>query len=195
MTKSQRVLGWCCLFLLCSALGCRERRRGTSQGRSDGVVAKPAATPVNLLSPGQLVRFREAVSRQWGAELRVLRVELAPARITLQLQPSATEGAAEYSYTSGGFEGPFALALRGSGALEQNVFAFSAVEWENLPSLLELARTRVDAQQGQAERVLVRRNLPQDDSIGIRVYVKSPFRDGQVDADARGRPIEPGRYP
>jgi hypothetical protein len=40
--------------------------------------------------------------------------------------------------------------------------------------------------------VLIRRNLPHDDSIGIRVYVDSPLRSSHVDADARGKPFEPG---
>ena len=48
---------------------------------------------------------------------------------------------------------------------------------------------RIDAENGSVDFVLVRRNLPDSDDIRLRVYVKSPRRNGYLDADQTGQPL------
>jgi len=187
------------LFLvvaLCGATGgCRERRHGAAR-RTEAVAPQVNAPHESLLSPAGIAQFRQAVGAKWNAQIATLRVELSPERAAIQLRaPDDPSSLVEFVYTGTEFAGPFALTQRGSGQLEQNLFQFSAVDWDALPALLEAAKGRVDSQYGEPNRVLVRRNLPQDESVGFRVYVASPYRDSQVDADAHGKLIEPGRYP
>lgn len=187
------------LFLvvaLCGAAGgCRERRHGAAR-RTEAVAPQANAAHENLLSTTGIAQFRQAVSTKWNAQVPTLRVELSAERAAIQLRaPDDANSLVEYVYTGTEFAGPFALTPRGNGSAEQNLFQFSAVDWEALPALLDAAKARVDAQYGEPNRVLVRRNLPQDESVGFRVYVGSPYRDSQVDADAHGKLIEPGRYP
>ncbi|HTU61461.1 MAG TPA: hypothetical protein VMF89_23560, partial [Polyangiales bacterium] len=129
-------------------------------------------------------------------DLSVLRVEIWPERAELQVRaPNDPSALVSFVYTGSTFEGPFPLTRAGSGNVDSNLFGFASVDWSNVPATIEQAKARVDPQHGEASRLLVRRNLPHDDNVGLRVYVVSPYRDSHVDADARGRLLEAGRYP
>ena len=185
-------------LLLLGAFGCRERNRAAVARRTDALPATSAvASRASLLSGTELLRFKEAVTSQWGADLSVLRVEIWQDRAELQLRaPNDPAAFVSFVYTgSSTFEGPFPLTRAGSGNADSNLFGFASVDWSGVPGTLEQAKARVDPQHGEVSRLLVRRNLPHDDSVGLRVYVGSPYRDSHVDADARGRLLEAGRYP
>ena len=115
-------------------------------------------------------------------------LELSPERAVVQLEARERLGQlVQYEWRNGSLKGPIPIELRGKGTLAQNLFPFAAVELEAIPSLVELARARIDRDNGTLRSVLIRRNLPNDDSVGIRVYIDSPLRSGQLDAYARGR--------
>jgi hypothetical protein len=87
------------------------------------------------------------------------------------------------------------VELRGSGALGENLFPLSSLKVEQIPELARAAVARVDREHGRVERIVIRRNLPADEAVGIRVYVDSPIRSSHVDADARGKISESARVP
>jgi hypothetical protein len=74
--------------------------------------------------------------------------------------------------------------------LENNLFHLELKSLEVVPKLVDTAVQRIDAEQGRAERVLLRRSLPESDDVRYRVYVASPAWSGQLDADERGAPLD-----
>lgn len=164
-----------------------------SRRRSDAVPSSTVAPGPSLYGADALSDAMTAIRSRVG-DADVLSLELAPERATIQVRLSTDRHrVVQYEWKSGRLFGPEPVQLRGKGALEANLFPLSAVEFGNVPALVRSAVERVDAANGKVERILVRRNLPADDAIGMRVYVASPIRNGHVDADARGRVIEPGK--
>lgn len=105
----------------------------------------------------------------------MLAVELTADHATFQVESTkAPRRLEQYEWRAGELSGPFPVEVRGSGSLEQDLFAFSAVDWKSTPALLTAARASVDVEHGQVSKVLIRRNLPHDEAIGIHVYVDSP---------------------
>ena len=47
--------------------------------------------------------------------------------------------------------------------------------------------SRIDAENGSVDLVLVRRNFPDSDDVRLRVYVTSPRKSGYVDANGDGQ--------
>lgn len=123
-------------------------------------------------------------------------LELTREHATIQVEaPNARGAVVQYEWGDGTLKGPIPVELHGSGALDTNLFPLSAVELREIPGLARAAVERIDREHGQVERIVVRRNLPTDEAVGIRVYVKSPIRSSHVDADARGRINDGSRVP
>ena len=57
------------------------------------------------------------------------------------------------------------------------------------PDLVRRAVDKVDAKNGKVGYVIVKRNLPIDMDVQFRVFVKSPLKDGFVNADKNGKLI------
>jgi hypothetical protein len=126
----------------------------------------------------------------------LLRLEVASDQALVQVEaPGKLGQLVQYQWRAGTLSAPVPIELRGKGNLSQNLFPLSALDLSSLPALIDAAVARIDPEEGKASRVLIRRNLPQDDSVGIRVYVDSPRRSSHADADARGKLLEPGKYP
>ena len=122
-----------------------------------------------------------------GESASVLSIEIFPARLLIQVANANRDGVVAYEWSREQLRGPLPVELRGPGTLSSNVFSLSSVELANVPDFARAARLRVDAEHGEVTRVLIRRNLPIDDSVVMRAYVTSPLRSGQLDADAAGR--------
>ena len=196
MTRSKfaRRAALASLFLAALALGCRERGSKSNQ-RSEAVSASASAGP-GLFDRDALLPLLSALRDKAGADPSLLRLELAGDQALVQVEaPGRLGQLVQYQWRAGTLSAPVPVELRGKGNLSQNLFPLSALDLSSLPTLIDAALSRIDAEHGKASRVLVRRNLPQDDSVGIRVYVDSPLRSGHVDADARGKLLEPGKYP
>lgn len=146
-----------------------------------------SAAELDLFEQSTLMRALTEIRTRVGAA-SVLMLELTQARAIIQVEAAEARGTVvQYEWVDGTLVGPIPVELRGSGALDSNVFPLSAVELQELPNLTRAAVERIDREHGQVERIVVRRNLPTDEAVGIRVYVKSPIRSSHIDADARGR--------
>lgn len=181
----------CCALLLLALCACNERP-SPGQQRADALVREPAAPNNGFYTPEGVQRVFEDIRSRAGADASLLELELLPDRATVQVQPSGRAGHVEqYEWRQDGVQGPVAVELRGKGKLEQNLFPLSALDLSGIVELVSVATERVDPDNGRVRRVLVRRGLPADDAICVRVYVDSPLRSGHVDADARGKLVEP----
>lgn len=183
--------------LLIGALSCAcQKAEGEKPDRRSDTVAAVAPAGHGLFERGGLSPLLSALREKVGQEPSLLMLDLRPDQATVQAEaPTRLGQLVQYQWRASAFSEPVPIEIRGKGALSQNLFPLSGVDLSDLPGLLEAAVARIDAEHGQPSRVLVRRNLPQDDSIGIRVYVESPRRSSHLDADARGKPLEAGKYP
>lgn len=175
--------------LLVLSLGCAEPRDKTSRARSDAVAsASQEMSGPSLLSSESLSKGLRALRSK--ATGRVLRLEIHPRELVLQVEDSANPGGVvEYHYQSGKVGDAEHATLRGKGQLADNLFDLDEVKLEALSSLTRTAIERVDAENGSVELVLVRRNLPESDDVRVRVYVQSPRKSGYIDADQTLTPL------
>jgi hypothetical protein len=67
------------------------------------------------------------------------------------------------------------------------LFELDEVKLDAIAPLTREAVRRIDAEAGNVDFVLVRRNLPDSEDVRLRVYVSSPRRSGYVDADQHGQ--------
>lgn len=189
---SRAAVALCLLAAL--LVGCRERNPRPTQ-RSEAVSAT-APTGPGLLGRGGLAPLLAALREKAGPDPSLLRLELGTDQALVQLESKARLGQlVQYQWRASALSEPVPLEIRGKGSVSQNLFPLSTLDPAALPALLDAAVARIDAEHGQVSRVLIRRNLPQDDSVGIRVYVESPLRSSHVDADTRGKLQEAGKYP
>lgn len=186
------TLAWVLLGAL--ALGCRERGSKPNQ-RSEAVSASASAGP-SLYGRDGLAPLLAALRDKAGSDPALLRLELMGDQALVQVEAPGRFGQlVQYQWRAGALSNPVPVEISGKGNLAQNLFPLSALDLPGLPALIDAAVARIDAEHGRASRVLIRRNLPQDESVGIRVYVESPLRSSHVDADARGKLLEAGKYP
>ena len=180
------------LALVCAALlapsACRSEQSGSIAARSEvAPETSRAKVEPNLFESRGVARAFRDVRERLGPNALVLSIEIFPARLLIQVANKGRDGAVAYEWNRDQLRGPLPVELRGTGTLSNNVFPLSAVELASVPEFARTARARIDAEHGQVERVLIRRNLPIDDGVVMRAYVTSPIRSGQLDADASGR--------
>jgi hypothetical protein len=177
-------------LLLCAAnvTGC-EQKADKTHTRSEAVAsASLAMSGPSLLSLDRLKPALAALqSRSPG---KLLRLEIRAAEVTLQAEDASTKGSViELHYRDGKVGEPEPAAVRGKGRLSDNLFDLADVKLDAIPELTREAVRRVDAESGNVDVVLVRRNLPDTDDVRVRVYVSSPRQSGYLDADRAGQPL------
>lgn len=185
------------VWLSALGAGCPDERARENGRRADSIApAEAPAKAVNLYSRDGLEGLAALLRQKGGAKPLLLMLDIAADRAVAQLEASGRPNQVVQLEWRGGAPGDeVPVELGGKGSLVQNLFPLSAVDLTVIPPLLTAAVARVDADNGKVSHVLIRRNLPHDDSIGIRVYVASPLRSSHVDADTRGKLLEPGKYP
>jgi hypothetical protein len=153
--------------------------------------AEPAASGLSLLGPEPLASAKLAIDDTLGPTVKVLELRAYPDHWVIQAEDPERPGRLfQLEYRDGRLGAPLEMTLRGPGELGENLFFLSEVSLAELPTLADKARKSVDPEDGVVDYVLVRRALPFDTDVRLRVFVKSPRRDGYLDADRTGRPIE-----
>jgi hypothetical protein len=178
--------GWALLLVL-PVTACAEPDK-TGRARSEAVAsASKEMSGPSLLSTENLKPALAALRAK--ANGRLLRLEIRPRELVLQAEdPRTPGGVVEYHYRDGKVGEPEHASLRGKGQLSDNLFELAEIKLDALPALTRAALEHVDAENGNVELVLVRRNLPESEDVRVRVYVQSPRQSGYLDAN---RSLEP----
>ncbi len=147
----------------------------------------------SLLGAASLQAALDAVEKQAGPDVQALELDVYPDHLILKARDRESPARVlQHVYRNGRLEKPVAVRLLGNGKLDENLFPLADAELAAIPELGRAAVATVDERFGKVSHVLLRRNLPQDESIQFRVYVQSPMKDGYVDADASGKLIGGG---
>ncbi|HTQ07961.1 MAG TPA: succinyl-diaminopimelate desuccinylase [Polyangiaceae bacterium] len=166
-----------------------ENTTSATERRSDAVT--DAAPSPSYFERGEVERWLGTLRARTGAA-RVLVLDVREHELVAQVEDLARTGQVlEYTFGNGASPEPERALLRGSGDLATNLFSLRDVAFAKIPDLVPLAVSQVDAQDGKATRVVVRRQLPQTEAVRFRVYVESPRLSGQADFDANGSPVAP----
>ena len=177
------------LIFTFASSGCEQKTDKANHTRSEAVSsASRAMSGPSLFSLERLKPALAALRAKTGGKL--LRLEIRSNELTLQAEdPSSRGSLVELHYRDGKVGEPEPAALRGKGKLADNLFDLSDVKLDAIPELTREAVRRVDADSGNVDLVLVRRNLPDTDDVRLRVYVSSPRQNGYLDADRTGQPL------
>ena len=177
--------------------GCRTERPSSRVSRAEAPTKPaPGTAPARpLFTASGMAQALSAIRERVSESSSVLAVEISPDRLLLQVATPARDAVLAYEWTPDQMRGPLPVELRGRGTLSSNLFPLSLVDLSSVPELAKSARARVDPDNGEVTRILVRRNLPADDSVSMRAYVESPLKSGHLDADSNGRPLDAGRVP
>jgi hypothetical protein len=178
---------WAALGPWLLALGCTERSDKAAHGRSEAVAsASQEMSGPSLFSRERLGPALAALGVKPTTKL--LRLEIRPNELILQAEDAHNAGSViEQHFRDGRVLDLEHATLRGKGRLADNLFRLSEVNLDAIPELTRLAVERIDPEHGNANLVLVRRNLPEGDDVHVRVYVASPRQSGYVDADHSGQ--------
>ncbi len=123
-------------------------------------------------------------------EIAVLELRANQHRLLLQAEdPKAPGRVLQWEYSQGKVQEPVVVDLRGEGNLEDNLFSLDGVYLKAIPRLATLAVEHVDPQDGKVTEIVVRRNFPFSQDVRFRVFVESPRRGGQLDANRFGHPL------
>jgi hypothetical protein len=186
-----RVSRWCWLAAsLVLSLGC-ERTEPTPARR---VASVPATTRTSLLTHAGLEDALGRLRGRLGRDVQALELRVRADRLVLQARDQTRhQQVLEHVVENGNLLPPVEVELRGPGQLEDNLFPLADARLEQIPEMCARAVERVDPRAGRVSLVLLRRNLPLSSEIQFRVYVSSPVRDGYLDADLGGRPLDDER--
>lgn len=178
---------------LVGSSACQEKRQAAvARPRERVRIAAPA--PERPLDPEFLMRGLLSLKKQLGSELQLLELQAVPFGVSLQL---ARDGkVVEYVYEEspdpaepGKVFGPTQAGLVGQGELERNVFPLGEIDVDGISKSFDVARRSVDPDDGQVERVIVRRFFPFGEGVRARVYVYSPRMSGAIDTNPNGVPL------
>ncbi len=134
------------------------------------------------------------LSNALGSDIEALEVRIYVDRLVLQARDRASRSRVlEYVVKDGALSPGTLVELRGPGQLEDNLFSLSEARLAITPEVCARALERVDARAGRISYVLVRRNLPLSTQVQFRIYVSSPIKDGYMDTDAEGHPLDEDR--
>lgn len=174
------------------AWGCNEKIQPTSTVES--APALVAAYRGSLFTHEPLDESLSKLRAAVAPDIEALDFRIFADRLVLQARdPLRRERVVEYRVRDGRVERPVEVLLKGPGDLEDNLFRLADVKLQAIPESCFRALERVDAAAGRISYVLVRRNLPVSTDVQVRVYVASPSRDGYLDTDAQGHPLEDER--
>ena len=171
--------------------GCHERGAYASARRTEALEEPPSGP--SLLTSHALAQALGQIESKAGplGALQALELVIHPDRVVLQAQdPKHPEVVQQFEYRAKKLTGPVKVKLQGPGKLEDNLFPIADAKLGAIPELAQQALRKIDAERGKVRYVRVRRNLPVDMELRIRVFVSSPRRDGQVDADRNGRIVD-----
>lgn len=164
---------------------------GCKRQAPDRSAPPPAAGGPSLLGASALTKAMSALLVQIGGHAQVLQLLVYPDHVVVQAQdPVHPERVLQYEYRAGMVGKPQQVLLKGKGTLEDNLFPLEDAKLDVIPALAERAVSKVDAKNGKVEYVILKRDLPVDMDVKYRVFVKSPIRDGYVDADKNGKLVE-----
>ncbi len=177
------------VLLAALALGCAERREESGPGRSEAVSsASRGMSGPSLFSRERLTPALSALGVEPSSKL--LRLEIHARELVVQVEDTTNPGGViERHFRDGKAGEPEHATLRGKGSLNDNLFRLADVNLDAIAGLTRLAVQRIDAENGSADLVLVRRNLPQTDDVRLRVYVVSPRQNDYLEADRSGQPL------
>jgi len=150
---------------------------------------------LSLLEAEPLERALEALTtaiRRGDANIAIELLELraSPDRLVLQVaDPATPERVLEWEYAQGEVKEPRVVELRGAGKLDENLFPLDSVYLKAIPRLCSIAVDHVDPQDGKVSHLVIRRNLPFSGDVRFRLFVDSPRRPGQLDANRFGHPL------
>lgn len=181
-----RALG---VLLAWLTLGCVERSDKSAHGRSEAVSsASQEMSGPSLFSRERLGPALTALGIKPSSKL--LRLEIRARELVVQAEDANSPGnVVERHFRDGKAAEVEHATLRGKGTLSDNLFRLSDVNLDAIPELTRLAVQRVDSESGNADLVLVRRNLPESDDVRMRVYVVSPRQNDYLEADRAGQPL------
>lgn len=168
---------------------------------------KPSSTPTrerpassaevdapSLLTAGPLQRGLVALHKKLGKPIKALELLVYPDHLVLQVQnPEQPTQVLQYEYRDGKISKGIPVELQGSGKLSDNLFTLDDIHLDAVPQLARQAVQKVDPKNGRVSYIILKRNLPFEMDVQYRVFVKSPLRDGYVDADKNGKLIEDNR--
>lgn len=181
-------IAWLVLAVPLLASGCEAKSSAAESGRADSIASDDSDG--TLLRGEPLARGLEQLRAAAGEPTLALSLMVKSNRLVLQAQDSQHPSRVlEYQYRRGHVTEPVEVELRGGGKLEENLFPLADVKLDGIETLARTAIQRIDPQDGKVREVIVRRNLPVDRSVQIRVYVDSPRRSGSLDATEDGRPL------
>lgn len=150
----------------------------------------------SLLEPGRLESALAELTRAATAGAAeesspsVLELRVTEKRVLLQAEDHRSPGRVlQWEYSNGKLQRPIPVELRGAGELEENLYSLDGVYLKAIPRLCTLAVEHVDPQDGKVTSIVVRRNFPYSQDVRFRVFVDSPRRSGQLDANRFGHPL------
>jgi len=181
--------------LLAAALACALTVSGCRKHRGLPTQEKPASSAEkrspSLLTAGPLQRGLAALHKKLGKPIKALELLVYPDHLMLQVEsPKQPDHVLQYEYRDGKVSDGVPVELQGSGKLSDNLYALDNIQLDAVPELARQAVQKVDPKNGRVSYLILKRNLPFDMDVQYRVFVKSPLRDGYVDADKSGKLLE-----
>ncbi len=170
------------------ASGCRKHSSTPTRERP----ASSAEENVpSLLTAGPLQRGLVALHGTLGKPIEALELLVYPDHLMLQVQnPKRPDQVLQYEYRNGKVSKGVRVELQGTGTLSDNLYTLDDIQLDAVPELAREAVQKVDPKNGRVSYMILKRNLPYDMDVQYRVFVKSPLKDGYVDADKNGKLIE-----
>lgn len=155
-----------------------------------GTLAGPSLLEADSLDRGIAQLKRAVGGNNTDSEISVLELRATPERLLLQAEDPTHEGRVlQWEYTRAGVRGPIEVELRGNGDLKENLYSLDGVYLKAIPRLTSIAVSHVDPQDGRVTSIVIRRNLPFTQDVRFRVFVNSPRKNGQLDANRFGHPL------
>ncbi len=168
--------------------GCRKPRPTPTPEKPAGSAEERAPS---LLNAGPLQRGLVALHEKLGKPINALELLVFPDHLLIQVQDPAQPGhVLQYEYRNGKVSKGIPVELQGNGKLADNLYTLDDIQLDAVPELARQAVQKVDPKNGRVSYMILKRNLPFDMDVQYRVFVKSPLRDGYVDADKTGKLIE-----
>ena len=171
-----------CLCLL--LLGCEASKEGPA------AVGSASASTVSLFSESELNKAVAQIEKTVPAPIEALQLVVHHDHLKLQVRdPKIRSKVVQYTYRNASLSGPVPVRLEGMGELGENLFPLKKVALHKLPKLAKKAIEHVDPAHGKVSYAIIRRNLPFDEDVQFRIFVKSPAKDGYLDATEAGKVI------
>ena len=180
----------CCLVLALAPVltSCDDAARTIAQ-RTEA--APPPQADARFFHKAELSSAVQLLRQKLGTPVNVLRFEILPNRLVIQVQnpvhPSRVE---QYALSSNVVSAPEPVRLDGPGTLEPNLFPLQDLPLAEIEAMAAAAVDHVDRDRGAPTRLVARRGVSEDRAIQVRLFVASPVFDGYLDFDATGKPLD-----